>query len=125
MASPPAAAAAVPTYSVTGRVNAYTTPHLPCIHDYGTVNPSKRCIHGCLYCYANASPLAGAKDAIGVFDTLPEMMAAQLKKKGDSAPERMYFSTACDAFQPIPAVQAATRGAFAAILAHPGKVRFL
>lgn len=111
--------------SLTGRVNAYTTPDLPCIRSEGVINPTVGCAHRCAYCYMGRYTQC---QEISVFDTMPELLERQLQRVdryGNSSPDRIYFSTACDAFQPIKEVQDVTLAAFSALAERGKRVGFL
>jgi len=125
MAAGPAAQTTI--RSLAGRINAYTVPNLPCILSEGVINPTVGCAHRCVYCYMGQGQYTDGQE-IRVFDTLPDLLERQLRhdeRVGGTGPDRIYFSTACDAFQPIKEVQDVTLAAFSALVERGKHVGFL
>lgn len=113
--------------------SAFGKPSLRCIEDLGSVNPSDGCEHACIYCYARWFPPRGVTscdanvpvDQVAVCDSLPELMAEQLDSQKRLAPDRLYYSTTCDAFQPSDRIQTATLGSMQEALTRGKEVAFL
>ena len=80
---------------------------LPCLREVATINVTRGCAHGCLYCYARGYSTYPGDGRVVVYSNLAEKLAAELPRKRKPV-RRVYFSPSCDPFQPVDAVRDVT-----------------
>ncbi len=68
-----------------------------------TINPAIGCAHQCAYCYVRGYLAYPGDGRVDVYANLVEKIGRELPRKRKK-PEVVFFSTACDAFQPVPQV---------------------
>jgi len=100
----------------TSRKSAVLSPsRLACLAQTPTVNLTRGCAHGCVYCYARGySGYPGDGTVVVYADTL-EKLRRELSRKR-RRPAAVYFSPSCDAFQPVPEVLELAYRAFELLL---------
>jgi DNA repair photolyase len=97
---------------------------LPCLAEVATINVTRGCAHGCVYCYAQGYSTYPGQGRVVVYDNLAAKIADEFRRKRKK-PARAYFSPSCDAFQPLDAVLDATHNAMRALLERGVAVAFL
>ncbi len=97
---------------------------LPCLADVATINVTRGCAHGCVYCYAQGYSSYPGQGRVVVYSDLAEKVVDEFRRKRKK-PTRAYFSPSCDAFQPIDSVLDATFGVMGALLDRGVYVAFL
>jgi len=78
-----------------------TKPTLKCLTQVATINISIGCSHQCTYCYARGYSFYPGDGKILIYANLPEKLEKELSSRR-KFPKYVFFSTASDAFQPIP-----------------------
>jgi DNA repair photolyase len=79
-------------------------PRFGCLRGGRSLNVTRGCALGCVYCYARSYPGA-PEDEVLLYEHLPELLAAELDSpRRRSAVEWVAFNTASDSFQPHPEV---------------------
>ena len=73
---------------------------LKCLNDTPTLNPTAGCVHLCSYCYARGYSNYPGDGTVVLYTNLAEKLEYELNRKR-KAPGFVYFSTSCDAFQPV------------------------
>jgi len=73
---------------------------LKCLNDTPTLNPTVGCVHLCSYCYARGYSNYPGDGTVVLYTNLVEKLEHELNRKR-KAPEFVYFSPSCDAFQPV------------------------
>lgn len=68
-----------------------------------TINPTIGCVHQCAYCYARGYSLYPGDRNVVIYDNLVKKLVQELPRKR-ILPQTAFFSTSCDAFQPIPQI---------------------
>ena len=89
-----------------------------------TINSTQGCTHQCVYCYARGYLFYPGDQNIVVYDNLIEKLRQELPRKR-KLPEMAFFSTSCDAFQPVPNVLKITYNIMEILLEHGIAVSFL
>jgi len=77
----------------------FNPPEFGCLRGIASINITKGCAHGCVYCYARGFPEAPPDGEVYLYKNLPELVEAELWKK-KTLPNWVSFSTASDLFQP-------------------------
>lgn len=75
-------------------------PAFGCLKGVPSINITRGCMHGCVYCYARGFTDAPPKGEVHLYENLPEMLEAELNRK-KRIPSWVSFSTASDCFQDI------------------------
>jgi len=88
---------------------------LPCLQDVATVNITRGCAHGCLYCYTRGYSSYPGEGRVVVYSNLVEKTESELARKRKPV-WRVYFSPSCDPFQPLEPVLDATYGVMKLLL---------
>lgn len=88
------------------------------------INPTIGCVHKCSYCYVRGYLRYPGDGYVVVYDNLVEKLKLELSRKR-ILPETVFFSTACDTFQPIPQVLKITHTLMQILLDHGISVSFL
>jgi len=73
---------------------------LKCRNDIPTLNPTAGCTHLCSYCYARGYSNYPGDGTIVLYANLAEKLENELSRKR-KIPAFVYFSSSCDAFQPV------------------------
>ena len=73
---------------------------LKCRNDMPTLNPTAGCAHLCSYCYARGYSNYPGDGTIVLYANLVEKLENELSRKRKT-PVFVYFSSSCDAFQPV------------------------
>ena len=73
---------------------------LKCRNDMPTLNPTAGCAHLCSYCYARGYSNYPGDETIVLYANLAEKLENELSRKRKT-PAFVYFSSSCDAFQPV------------------------
>ena len=68
-----------------------------------TINPTIGCVHQCAYCYARGYSFYPGDRNVVIYNNLVKKLIQELPKKR-ILPQTVFFSTSCDAFQPIPQI---------------------
>jgi DNA repair photolyase len=89
-----------------------------------TINVTRGCAHGCVYCYAQAYSNYPGHGRVIIYENLAQKIEGELPRKRKK-PTRAYFSPSCDPFQPLDAVLDATYDAMRVLLARGVSVAFL
>ena len=77
---------------------------LACLRDVVTVNLTTGCAHGCVYCYTRGYSAFPGENCVGLYQDLPRRLREELQRKR-KLPKRVWFSSSCDLFQPVPKIQ--------------------
>jgi len=76
-----------------------------CLQDSFSVNITRGCSLGCVYCYARGYPDAPEKDQVQLYSDLPEKIALELDNPRRRIQVRhVSFNTATDCFQEHPRI---------------------
>ncbi len=97
---------------------------LKCLNDTPTLNPTAGCAHLCSYCYARGYSNYPGDGTIVLYANLAEKLESELRRKRKT-PKFVYFSTSCDAFQPVKQVLDTTYSLMALLLQKGIGVSFL
>jgi DNA repair photolyase len=97
---------------------------LKCFNDTPTLNPTAGCAHLCSYCYARGYSNYPGDGTIVLYSNLAKKLENELSRKR-KAPEFVYFSPSCDAFQPVKQVLDTTYSLMALLLRKGIGVSFL
>ena len=97
---------------------------LPCLRDVATVNVTRGCAHGCLYCYTRGYSNYPGEGRVVVYSNLAEKIDSELAGKRKPV-WRVYFSPSCDPFQPLEASLDVTYEVMHLLLARGISVAFL
>ena len=73
---------------------------LKCRNDMPTLNPTAGCAHLCSYCYVRGYSNYPGDGTIVLYANLVEKLENELNRKRKT-PAFVYFSSSCDAFQPV------------------------
>ncbi|MDN3512772.1 MAG: radical SAM protein [Candidatus Brocadia sp.] len=84
-----------------GRV--LTISALKCLSQVASLNPTLGCVHQCVYCYARGYSMYPGDGKVFVYGNMPEKLKKELSTRR-KLPAYVFFSTTCDALQPIPQV---------------------
>jgi len=117
----------IPLVEVTSedrRSAALSSSELPCLRDIATVNITRGCAHGCLYCYTRGYSNYPGEGRVIVYSNLVEKVQAELFRKRKPV-SKVYFSPSCDPFQPLEPVLDATYGLMKLLLGRGILVAFL
>jgi DNA repair photolyase len=105
-----------------GRV--LTPSGLACLAGAATVNVTRGCAHGCIYCYGRGYARYPGDGRLVVYRDTARRVAAELARKR-RRPAAVYFCPSCDAFQPVEAVREQSHATMAAVLAAGVAVEFV
>ena len=97
---------------------------LKCLNDTPTLNPTAGCVHLCSYCYARGYSNYPGDGTVVLYTNLAEKLEHELNRKR-KAPEFVYFSPSCDAFQPVKQVLDTTYSLMAILLERGIGISFL
>ena len=78
-----------------------------CLREVATVNVTRGCALGCVYCYIQGYSNYPGLGRIVLYENTAEIVTAELSRKRRK-PRRVYFSPSSDAFQHLPEVQDVT-----------------
>ena len=92
-----------------------SSSELPCLSDVVTVNITRGCAHGCVYCYTRGYSNYPGEGRVIVYSNLVEKIQSELARKRKPV-TRVYFSPSCDPFQPLQPVLDTTYGAMELLL---------
>jgi DNA repair photolyase len=82
-----------------------TKARFGCLRDTYTINVTKGCEFGCVYCYARGYPEAPIPEEVHLYRNLPAKLIAELDNPRRRARVRwVAFNTASDSFQTDPAI---------------------
>jgi DNA repair photolyase len=101
-----------------------TPSSLTCLRHLATLNVTEGCALGCEYCYIQGYSHYPGGEHVIVYENLPEVVAAELKRK-HRKPRRVYFSPSSDAFQYPPQVQDVSLRTMRVLLEAGVEVAFL
>ncbi len=104
--------------------NILTPSRLPCLSQICTVNMTKGCMHGCVYCYARGYSEYPGDERVVIYSNTVEKITSELLRKRKK-PISIYFSPSSDAFQAIPEVLEITFETMKKILSFGIGVEFL
>jgi len=79
---------------------ALSSSGLACLARVPTVNITRGCAHGCVYCYGQGYRQYPGPDRVVVYGNTAEQVSEELRRKR-TKPRAVYFCPSCDAFQPI------------------------
>lgn len=99
-------------------------PSFGCLKGVPSINITKGCIHGCVYCYARGFTDAPPKGEVHLYKDLPERLEQELQRKR-RLPSWISFSTASDAFQNIDEILETTYSCMKLLLERGIGVSFL
>lgn len=71
--------------------------HYPCVGDLHTLNITKGCAGGCVFCYARNIPNVET-DTVSLYTNLPYLLRTSLESKRSTPPTYVVLSTSSDAF---------------------------
>ncbi|GJM23803.1 MAG: hypothetical protein DHS20C16_02180 [Phycisphaerae bacterium] len=89
-----------------------------------TINITRGCSFGCVYCYIQGYPNYPGDNKIVVYENTAELVKNELERKR-TKPSRVYFSSSSDAFQNDSAVLDVAFETMRVILSNGVKVAFL
>ncbi|MCX7794841.1 MAG: radical SAM protein [Thermodesulfovibrionales bacterium] len=75
-------------------------PAFGCLKDVPSINITRGCIHGCLYCYARGFSYAPPEGELHIYQDTHKFLEKELDRKR-RLPQWVSFSTASDAFQNV------------------------
>jgi DNA repair photolyase len=101
-----------------------TPSSLPCLGPMPTINITSGCGMDCVYCYTQSYPSHPGNERVVLYENTPDRVRAELKR-GRAKPQRVYFSTASDAFPMQREVQDVTFETMSVLLQHGVEVSFL
>lgn len=101
-----------------------SSSELPCLSDVATVNVTRGCAHGCLYCYTRGYSNYPGEGRVVVYSNLAEKIESELARKRKPV-AKVYFCPSCDPFQPLEPVLDATHGVMKLLLKRGISVAFL
>lgn len=97
-----------------------------CLRGAYTLNVTRGCEFGCVYCYARGYPEAPAAGMVHLYRNLPEKLVAELDNPRRRAPvRRVIFNTASDSFQHHPDILDVTYRAMSVLLERGIGISFL
>jgi len=74
-----------------------------CLSGIPTINITKGCLLGCVYCYARGYKIAPEKGKVYLFANIPNLLEKYFNSpRKKSLPSLVIFNTASDCFQPHP-----------------------
>ncbi|GAX61959.1 DNA repair photolyase [Candidatus Scalindua japonica] len=97
---------------------------LKCLDNIPTINLTAGCAHLCSYCYARGYSNYPGDGTIVLYANLVEKLENELSRKR-RLPKFVYFSSSCDAFQPVKQVLDAAYSVMALLLRKGIGVSFL
>ncbi len=101
-----------------------TPSSLPCLQRLPTINVTRGCSFGCVYCYIQGYPNYPGDDKIVVYQNTADFVKRELKRKR-TKPSHIYFSSSSDAFQSCAEVLDVSFETMRIILANGVKLSFL
>lgn len=72
---------------------------LACLSNVASINLTSGCAHQCIYCYTQGYRTHPGKGIVRLYVNSPEKLRVELRRKR-RLPQVVYFSPACDLFQP-------------------------
>jgi DNA repair photolyase len=103
-----------------------TKARFGCLHDTYTINVTRGCEFGCVYCYARGYPEAPKPRQVYLYRNLPATLIKELDNPRRRSPvRRVAFNTASDSFQTDPAILDTAFGAMEALLERGVGLSFL
>lgn len=94
-----------------------TKAQFGCLRDAYSINVTRGCEFGCVYCYARGYPGAPVAGVVHVYCNLPEKLSGELDSpRRRSVMRRVVFNTASDSFQTHPLVLDVTYRAMKVLL---------
>lgn len=109
---------------VQRKTSPFKRPDFKCLRGIPSINVTKGCAHGCIYCYARGFPEAPPEGEIHLYGNLPDMMEEELSRM-KRIPLWVSFSTASDPFQPFDEVLEVTYRGMKLLLTSGIGVTFL
>ena len=107
------------------KTNVLTPSSLHCFRNgVVTINPTQGCSHQCAYCYARGYRIYPGDQKVVIYQNLLNKLRKELPRKR-VLPKAVFFSTSCDAFQPVPQVLEVTYRIMELLLSHGIGVSFL
>lgn len=100
-----------------------TPSDLPCLSKQPTVNLTRGCAIGCVYCYAQGYSGYPGDDMVVLYRNVAEKIRAELPRKR-KRPSRVFFSPSTDAFQPIPELHELAYEVFEYLLGNKINISF-
>jgi len=97
---------------------------LPCLGDMPTINITGGCGMDCVYCYTQSYLSHPGSGHVVLYDNIPDLVSRELARR-KSIPERVYFSTASDAFALSGEIQDVTFDTMKVLLEYGVGVSFL
>ncbi|MBM4054567.1 MAG: radical SAM protein [Planctomycetes bacterium] len=92
-------------------------PTLKCLSEVATINPTTGCSHQCAYCYARGYSIYPGDGRVCIYKNMAEKLKKELSRRR-KLPKYVFFSSSCDALQPIPQVINLSYELMSILLAH-------
>lgn len=101
-----------------------TPSTIPCLRQLPTINVTRGCTLGCVYCYIQGYPDYPGKDRIVLYENTADLVREELARRRKK-PRRVYFSSSSDAFQNVPEVEEVSLETMRVLLEAGVEVAFL
>jgi len=73
------------------RSRVLTPSNLPCLREVATVNVTRGCVHGCVYCYTQGYSSYPGRGHVVVYEDLAGQVAGELARKRRKPASRWRF----------------------------------